>query len=269
MGIVIIVVIVIAFIGLIAYGIISKRKREQAMAGLATQQGWTALSNDAVTLNQYLPQYVQMLGQQNYGFGVGFHRSSNSYDMAYQAKIGDHSAVLFQYQYTEYHYVNDGQGGNNEQSQTYYFTIVNVTMPVAEPTILLLHHSFMSKLSNFGLHSGMQQISLEGDFNQSYDTYIAPDSQVAVLSLLTPDVMEQVAALAGTKKGVHASMQMGGQNMIVSFENQVLTPEFIQTLLAQVTTLLAKLDAKPQVVLQVAQAPVPAEPTQPPTPPVV
>ena len=242
MGIVVAAVVVIGLVGLIVYGIISKRKRERAMLSLATKNGWIALGKDDAALRQYLPQYIGMLGQQNYGFG-SYSRTHSSYDMAYQATIGNHTAVMFQYEYTEYQSNADPQ--QPETSTTRFFTILNVTMPFAEPTILLLHHDFVSKLVNLGLHTGLWRIGLEGNFNQYYDTYIMPNGQVEALSILTPDVMEQVMALAGTR--THASMQMSGQSTIISFENQLLTPEFIEPLMEQVRSLLAKLDAKPHV----------------------
>lgn len=261
MGIVIVVIVVLAFVGLIVYGIISKRKREQAMAALAAKNGWTALGNDEVTLSGYLPEFVRMLGQQGYGFG-SFNRNTVSYDMAYQATAGSHKAVFFQYQYTEYR--RSADPNTPDTSTTYTFTVLNLAMPVAEPTILLLHHSFLSKLANFGLHHGLQKLSLEGDFNDTYDTYIQPNDQVNALSLLTPDVMEDVEALAGTK--AQASLQIGGQSVIISFENQMLTPEFIEPLMAQVATLLAKLDAKPRAILE---AKAPGQPAAPASSPAV
>jgi len=239
------VVIAIVIIGAIVYGILSKRHRQQAMAALAAQKGWTALSNDDATLSSYLPTYIRMLGQQNFGMS-NFSRTTSAYDMAYQANISGHSAVLFQYQYTEYSQNIDPQ--QPAQSTVCYFTVLSLAMPVAEPTIMLLHHNFLSKLNNFGLHQNLEKINLEGDFNQYYDTYIAPNSQVEALSLLTPDVMELVTALAGSQ--THASLQISGPSLIISFENQLLTPEFIEPLLAQLTALLAKLDTKPRAVLQ-------------------
>jgi len=183
---VIIIVIVIAFIGLITYGIISQRKRREAMQALASKNGWTPLSNDESTLLQYLPQYIQLLGQQSYGFG-GYTRTNSSYDMAYKAAIGSHTAVVFQYTYTEYHQSADPE--QSEQSTTTCFSILNISLPVVEPTVLLLHHSFASKLINFGLHNGLQKINLEGNFNQYYDTYISPNGQVEALSVFTPDII--------------------------------------------------------------------------------
>ena len=229
------------------------------MAALAARNGWTALGNDGVTLSGYLPEFVRMLGQQGYGFG-SYTRNTVSYDMAYEATVGSHKAVLFQYQYTEYRQSTDPN--TPDTSTTYTFTVLNLAMPVTEPTILLLHHSFMSKLANFGLHHGLQKLSLEGDFDDSYDTYIQPNDQVNALSLLTPDVMEDVEMLAGKK--AQASLQIGGQSVIISFENQMLTPEFIEPILIQVSTLLTKLDAKPRAILE---AKTPEQPPAAPTPP--
>ncbi|MEO6761538.1 MAG: hypothetical protein ABI220_04160 [Candidatus Saccharimonadales bacterium] len=263
MGVIVFLVAAVIFAGLFAYRVISKRKREQAMATLAAKNGWTALANDAAALNGYLPGYILGLGQQGYGFG-DFTSSSESYDMAYQAIVGTNQAVFFQYIYTEYH-----QSFNQDQqetSDTHTFTVINVAMPVSEPVIMLLHHSFISKMANFGLHSGLQKLSLEGDFNQAYDTYITPHDEVNALSLLTPDVMELVEALAGNR--ANASMQLRGQSLIISFERSLLIPEIIEPLLAQISTLLAKLDTKPQVALQ-AQPPTIPQPQQPEQPTII
>lgn len=236
------VIVVLAVIVFIVYAVIAKRKREKAMAETAAQQGWTALSNDTASLAPYLPQYIQMLGQQNYGLSGSFSRSHVSYDMAYRAAVANHSVVFFQYEYTEYNRNIDPN--QPESSTTCYFTIVHATMPTSLPTVLLLHHTFLSKLVNFGLHAGLQKIDLEGNFNDSYDTYITPGGQVEALSLLTPDVMEDVMALAGSQK--YVSMQLAGQAIAMSFENQTLTPEFIVPVLQQVATVLQKIDAKPR-----------------------
>lgn len=239
-----IIIFVIVVIGLVAYGLISNKKRRQAMAELAVKNSWTPLANDETTLNKYLPQYLQTLGQLGYGLG-GSARTQSGFDMAYQTSTNGHSVVLFQYEYTEYSRGTDPS--QPEQSTTRYFTVLSITMPVNEPTVLLMHHGFMSKLSNFNATTGLQQLTLEGSFNEYYDTYTTPDSQVAALSLLTPDVMELITALAGEKN--HASIQISGQTIGLSFENQPLTPEFIEPLLGQLAPLLTKLDAKPQARL--------------------
>jgi len=51
MGAVIAIVIVIAVIGFIAYGIVKRVKQEKAMAEYALRQGWVPLPNDPSVLS--------------------------------------------------------------------------------------------------------------------------------------------------------------------------------------------------------------------------
>lgn len=264
MGAAIFIIFIVVFIALAVFGILQKKRREKAMADLAAQRGWTALGNSPATLGQYLPQYLQGLGQDGFGFRGGFTRTSVDYDMAYQAKVGGNDVVFFQYQYTEYYYDFDPQTGTQqERSETHYFIVLSAALVRTLPTILLLHHSFLSKLATFGEHTGLQSLSLEGDFNQHFDTYITPDSQVEALSLLTPDTMELVANAANG-----ASMQIYGQAITLSFENKVLTPEVIQPVLDQMAKLIANIMSKAESRLQEDAQAVPADTvtnSQPPT----
>jgi hypothetical protein len=250
-------IIIMLFVAITVYGVLANRRREQAMAALATQRGWTALGNQASTLRLYLPQYLQGLGQNGLTFSSSTTNTTESYDMAYEATVGNTKVVFFQYQYTEYFSGYDASTHQQQEtSQTHYFIVLNTTLSRSLPTILLLHHSFISKLTSFGQHSGLQPIALEGDFNKHFDTYITPNSQAEALSLLTPDTMELVIAAAS-----NASVQFSGESMTLSFENKILKAAVIEPVLTQTEKLITNILGKAQSRLQ-AQA---QQPTTPPS----
>jgi hypothetical protein len=253
MAVIIIIVILAAFFGLFAWALVAKRKRQEAMATLASQQGWTALANDT-SLAQYLPTYLQGLGRQ-WGIAGNTRRTEAAYDMAYQATVASRPVVFFQYEYTEFVREYDpATETSQEQAYSYFFIVLHASLPASFTNILLLQRSFLSKLKNFGEHSGLQQIRLEGDFNKTFDTYIAPNSQVEALSLLTPDVMQQMMNIAP-----NPSLQVNGPSLFVSLESKYLTPDVIQPLLQNVAALLAKIESKASVQLAAA-APAPPPP---------
>lgn len=236
----------IVVVGLIAYGLMAKRKREKAMAELASQNGWAPLGNQGELLYQYLPQYLQGLGQGGYSFRNTFNRTTDSYDMAYQANIDDREVVFFQYQYTEYYFEYDPVSHEErETSETHSFIIINVAIAKTLPTVLLIHHNLLSRLTSFTEHIGMQSLSLEGDFNKYFDTYITPNGQIEALSLLTPDTMELVINVANG-----ASMQITDQSITMSFENKQLSPKVIEPVIENMTKLVANILGKAQSELQ-------------------
>lgn len=235
------VAIFILFAGLTVYVVLAKKRREKAMAEFAVQQGWTPV-NDPASLYQCLPQYLQGLGQNGYGFRGDFTRTVDSFDMAYQANVNNVPSVFFQYTYTEYYFDYDpATNQQRETSESHSFTVVNASISKMVPTILLLHHSFISKLATIGQHAGLQPISLEGDFNKTFDTYIVPNGQDEALSLLSPDTMELAV---NTGRGV--SVQMSGQTLILSSETEPLNPSTIEPLLDGIGRLAANINSKPQ-----------------------
>lgn len=229
MSVLVFVVVFVAVIGLFAYGIVAKRKREQAMAAFAAKQGWSALGNDPASLSQYLPAYLLNRGQ------------NPVYDMAYRATIEGTGLTFFQYEYTEYHEEYDPQTHTMERrAQQFYFTVLQAPLAHPQPTVVLLHHTLLGKLADIGEHSGLTRLTLEGDFNKDFDTYMAPNGQVETLSLLTPDVMELLQA--GDTK---ASLSIGGQSLSMSVETSNLSPNTIMPLLQYVSAIVKKVDAKP------------------------
>jgi hypothetical protein len=226
MNILIITAIVVGVIGIGVYAYISNRKRHEAMADLALKQGWTALATTPLALSQYLPHYLLNDGQ------------NPRYDMAYQAVTNGSTQTFFQHQYTTYNEVYDQQTQTmRREAETHTFTIVNATLAKPQPSVMLLHHSLLSKLANFSDTRGMQRVQLEGDFNKSFDTYMLPDQQVEALSLLTPDVM--VLLMDGLKG---ASAEFNGTSISASLEGKYLDAERILPLLSQVDTIVKKIN---------------------------
>ncbi|MGH7241737.1 MAG: hypothetical protein ACREGB_05565, partial [Candidatus Saccharimonadales bacterium] len=174
------ILIVLLVVGFIVWGFVRKRKQEKAMADAATTNGWTPLSPDLATLGQYVPQYLQDM-----------RAIRTNYDMAYSAKAADYEIIFFQYSYTIVEQTYNAQTNQEERHDvTYTFAVMTAKLKATWPKLLLLHHSFMSKIANFTDHFGLQALSLEGNFNDQFDCYITPNTQVQALSLLTPDVME-------------------------------------------------------------------------------
>ena len=234
-------VIFILFVALTIYVVLAKKRREKAMAEFAIQHGWTPV-NDPSSLYQYLPQYLQGLGQNGYGFRGDFTRTINSFDMAYQANMNNIPSVFFQYTYTEYYFDYDpATNQQRETAESHSFTVVNASLSNMVPTILLLHHSFISKLATIGQHTGLQSVSLEGDFNKIFDTYITPNGQDEALSLLSPETMELVVSA-----GRNASIQLAGQALVFSSEVEPLNPSTIEPLLENIGKLVANINSKPQ-----------------------
>lgn len=242
MGTLFFVVILVAVIGLFIFRLVTKRKREQGMAAMAAQRGWTALGNDATTLMPYLPQYLQNLGEKT------------AVDMAYKVVADGIEIVFFQYQYTVYTTeYNATTHTEQQQSDTSTFTVVHTQLAKSYPNVLLLHHTFMSKLATITEHWGLQKLSLEGDFNEHYDSYIAPGSEIEALTLLAPDVMALL--IDNLEK---ASLQFTGQAMIVSIETSNLSAKTIVPLLDSILPIAKKINGI-----------VPAAPTPTPTPAVL
>lgn len=236
MGVIVFAVFFIAVIGVLVYSIVAKHKREQAMAAYVAQQGWTALGNNISDLSQYLPSYLLNRGQ------------NPTFDMAYRATVDGTTLNFFQYCYTEYRQDYDPQTHTAQQrAQQYYFTVVQAPLAHPQPTVVLLHHTLLGKFADIGEHSGLTRLTLEGDFNKDFDTYMTPNGQVETLSLLTPDIMQLLQA--GNTK---ASLSIGGQSLSMSVETSNLSPKTIMPLLQYVAAVVKKADAKPAPMQQAA-----------------
>ncbi|HWB38835.1 MAG TPA: hypothetical protein VG604_01185 [Candidatus Saccharimonadales bacterium] len=229
------------------------RKREEAMAAFALQQGWTPLGNDAATLTQYLPSYLRQAASMATSNATALNLNSillNSlsgsdsridFDMAYQANIDQVTLVFFQYQITEYtHSRNPRTGSEETHSHTTTYVVICAGLNKVQPNVLLLHHSLLSKFDDIGKHGGMQQLHLEGDFNKEYDTYTVPHGEVDALTLLTPDVMAML--MDQLEK---TSLQFNGQAMMLSMETGNLNPKMIMPLLNSVVAIVRKVDHLP------------------------
>ena len=97
---------------------------------------------------------------------------------------------LFMYTYTI------GYGRN---SQTYNRAVMAVNFNVALPAFVLRRHKLFQILEeegeSFKSNGYTEKVNLEGDFSEHFQVYIKPNSQVDVLSILSPDVMEMLKGL--------------------------------------------------------------------------
>lgn len=214
----------VAFVGVIGYGFIRRSKQRKAMAAWAVKNGWQPLQLSDGVLEGYLPDYLQGAGD------------SRGYDMAYSGTYKNAPLVLFQYNYTVRSQDSDGR----DTSTTYYYAVVSTTVKQTWPKLLLMHHSFLSKITGFLNHLGLQPLSLEGNFNDHFDCYITKDTQIQALSLLTPDTMQIIQ-----DNFPKASLQVNGQQVTMSLETNKFSPEYVTTLLNHMAALVNEINAKP------------------------
>ena len=236
------VLLVVVVLVIVALAARAQAKRASDMETLAVQQGWTPLGTDPGTLGKLLPIYLGVLADVGGGFhaGASFSHSEETYSQAYSAGADQHQVVFFQYDLTEYYDEDDPvTGQRREVSTSSNFVVANAETGNDAPTIFLVHHSLLSKLSSFKAYKGMQQLELEGDFNDYYDTYIMPDTQDEVLEFLTPDTMELLVNMPGG-----ASMQFLGSSMAVSVQGKPLAPDVIMPLLESLRGVIANVRAK-------------------------
>jgi len=156
--------------------------------------------------------------------------------MAYQLTLEQIPFVFFQYTYTEHYDEYDSQTGRMERrSRSFTFTVVHAGLTKTVPTILLLHHNFLSKLTAAIESWGMQRLSLEGDFNSHFDTYINKGTEIEALTILQPDVMELL--ISSVK---NPSAEFAGQSFYLIQETGSLSPDSITAMLNNVSAVVKK-----------------------------
>lgn len=224
MSTVLLIAFFVVILGVVGYGFIRRIRQRKAMAVWALQNGWQSLQLSDGVLASYLPDYLQDAGDWHH------------YDMAYSGTYKSAPFILFQYNYT----VRSQDGDGRDTSTTYYYAVVSTTVKQTWPKLLLMHHSFLSKIAGFLNHLGLQPLSLEGDFNQHFDCYITKDTQIQALSLLTPDTMQIIQ-----DNFPKASLQVTGQQVTMSLEAGQFSPAYVTALLDHMTALVEEINAKP------------------------
>jgi hypothetical protein len=103
---------------------------------------------------------------------------------------GDWPFFLFIYSYSM---------GYEENSKRYSRTVLHLNFQAELPAFVLRKQNLLQIVEDEGESlktSGYtEKLNLEGDFDQYFQVFIRPDTEVDVLSVLTPDVMEIIIKL--------------------------------------------------------------------------
>jgi hypothetical protein len=242
-------VVFVAVAGLIYY---LNARQNKKMAQFAQQQGWQAMGTDDATLGNYVPTYLR--NKQG--------SSGHEYRMAYQAQDNGQSLVFFRYEDIE---ARQGTGGMTDLADSAQqrkerripYSITAFGVPQQFGYMLLFHHS---RVDNYGLHSGLQKFTLEGDFGKYFDVYAPQGSSIETLSLLTPDVM---AYLIDLGQKYHWNIEINGSLVIIEGDGNLISPDKVSILLDYAKALRQKLITKP-IVNTTIPPPDSQTPEQPP-----
>lgn len=235
-------------VGLIFY--INARQNKK-MSQYAQKQGWQVMSTDDATLGNCVPTYLR--NKRN--------SQGHTYHMAYQVPDNGQNIVFFRYE--------DIDAGNNfrlddmanrqqKDVRRVPYSIAAFSVPQTFGYMLLFHHS---RVDNYGLHSGLQKFTLEGDFGKYFDVYAPQGSSIETLSVLTPDVM---AYLIDLGQAYHWNVEVNGNLVIIEGDGNLITPAKVSSLLDYAKALRQKLETKP--VVPAEPAGVPIAPIQPQVP---
>src|SRR5689334_238755 len=80
--------------------------------------------------------------------------------------------------------------GNYLQSEAFNFNGLEVQLPASLANFYLDSHKDSKRKGPGALYTRSQLVSLEGDFDKYFQLFVPPKSQILVLSILSPDVME-------------------------------------------------------------------------------
>jgi len=86
-----------------------------------------------------------------------------------------------------------------ENSRRYARTVLVIDFTAPLPAFVLRKHKLLQIFEEEGeslkSHGYTERLALEGDFEDSFQVFIKPDTQVEVLTILTPDSMELIMKL--------------------------------------------------------------------------
>lgn len=241
-GLIVIVALVAA-----AYSLYRRRKNQQAMVLLAAPKGWQPLPLDFLTLSQSLPSYLVNRGV------------DQQFDLAFQTVIDGVSVKFFHFQYSIITTATDPQtGATTTDRQTYDHNVFQATLEKSYPQVLLMPHGMFSRIANLDEAHGLQRISLEGNFNDHFDTYIAPNSQIEALSLLAPDVMAQLLDITHD-----TTFDCYGQSLTMVHKASMMTPAEAEAGLQSLISLVKNIENKTTVSQFASPAPTTQRPRHP------
>lgn len=128
-----------------------------------------------------------VLGEQGIIFSVGH---TKKFSDVVTGMYKNWTFHLFLYTYTV---------GYGKNSQTYHRGVMEVDFMTRLPAFVLRRHAFLEAIDTEGesLRAGGYNatLSLEGDFDKHFRVHIVRDTEIDVLEILTPDVMEMLIKL--------------------------------------------------------------------------
>ncbi len=127
----------------------------------------------------------QETGQISDQSGVIFNSGNNRrfYDIVF-GQIGQLPFSIFSYSY---------ETGLDSNEKTHTYAIATIEFGYPAPNFMLHSHQFLEEVeqvgSSLGNNGNTEKISTDGEFDEHFETFIKPNAQIEVLSLLEPDVM--------------------------------------------------------------------------------
>jgi hypothetical protein len=137
----------------------------------------------------------------NYGFlSYGFlpDQSGLIFDIGYGPEFSDIVYGLYR-NWPFYLFVYSYSIDDQESSKRYARTVLSIDCMAPLPSFVLRKYRLLQIFEEEGeslrAHGYTQKIELEGDFDKYFQVFIKPDTQVEVLTILTPDFMELIMKL--------------------------------------------------------------------------
>lgn len=163
-------------------------------------------------------------------FSIGF---GPAYDDIVYGLYKDWPFFLFLYSYSM---------GYEENSRRYARTVLSIDFVTELPAFVLRKHKLLQVFEEEGEslkeHGYIEKLALEGDFDTYFQVFIRPDTQVEVLTILTPDVMELVMKLDKYEIEVTADGKI-----YVYFHSAVRHQQELENTYAIIGTLVPKIQA--------------------------
>lgn len=89
-------------------------------------------------------------------------------------------------------------------ANTTYYSVIRIPLPRALPHIIFDSKKMRGSQMRFSFDTN-QKISLEGNFDTYFDTYFPANYEIDLLSIITPEVMEQLIVMSAFDIEIHNS----------------------------------------------------------------
>jgi hypothetical protein len=219
------IALVVAFLVLISIALYTVYRKKRVLEKLAIKRGWQPVDPSDPVVTDFVPYYLRRLGYD----GI--------INLAYLAQVNGHNIVFCRYSYREKPIEVNMNNQIVSEGQLIEYSISGLDVAqMFKPILVLKHH----KISNVGLHDGLEKLNLEGDFDKFFDVFIPKGSEVDALSVLTPDIMALMVDM-----GRDFNLEINGHAVILSSEEDYVRANKIDSMLAYMNSLGHKLSAKP------------------------